>query len=266
LSFVLDVAVSAMTSPRRTIAQYEDLIDFLGKSLDMKVNLIQKKTYFEVNELLARRALDYAFICSGAYAVAENAGIDLNLVAVPVIHGDTCYHGIIIVRKDMETEGPEDLAGVRFAFTDPLSHTGYRYPLSLLEKLNTTPDKFFESFFFTYGHDNSILAVEHGIADAAGVEDLVFEYMKKREPELTRNLRVIHRSTGFGMPPIVSPAGVHPGLDEKVRNVLFGMHRDPDGSKILEELAIDRFVPAGDSLYDNVREVYRATASMVKTP
>jgi len=37
--------------------------------------------------------------------------------------------------------------------------------------------------------------------------------------------------------------------------LLFGMHQDPEGKKILAELMIDRFIPVRDEWYDSVRKM-----------
>ena len=65
------VAISAMISPKETFKQYEELFSYLAKKLKKKIILKQRKTYGEVNNLLMKGELDFAFICSGAYVEAE---------------------------------------------------------------------------------------------------------------------------------------------------------------------------------------------------
>lgn len=63
----IKVAVVAMISPNETFSLYKQLIDYIGLKLNKKVQLIQKKTYAEVNNMIENGDLDFAFICSGAY-------------------------------------------------------------------------------------------------------------------------------------------------------------------------------------------------------
>ena len=195
------VAVSAMTSPKQTLVHYQRLIRYIAERLDLQPHFVQRKTYKEINDLLSQKRLDYAFICSGAFVDARIHQIPLKLLAIPVINQKTVYHSVIIVNKDFPAHKVNDLRGCRFAFTDPMSNTGYRYMQYFLMQENKTVNNFFSSTFFTYGHDNSIQAVNRGIADAACVDELIYNFLKERNPEFTANTRVIHRSPAFGIPP-----------------------------------------------------------------
>ncbi|MGD8725581.1 MAG: hypothetical protein PVG00_16685, partial [Desulfobacterales bacterium] len=48
------VAVAAMISPKETFVYYRQLLDYIGSRLDRDVQLIQRKTYEEINELLGK--------------------------------------------------------------------------------------------------------------------------------------------------------------------------------------------------------------------
>ncbi len=259
---LLRVAVSSMTSPRQTLINYQDLIVYVSDQLVRKPQFIQRKTYREVNELLGKKQLDFAFICSGALVEAEESGIHLRILAVPVINNEANYHAVIIVRKDSPYRAFDDLLGAKFAFTDPLSHTGYRYPLYLLKLRHTTPEKFFRRTFFTYAHDYSIQAVSRGIVDAASVDELIYLYLKRVSPEKVKNIRILHRSEPFGMPPVVSPAGLHPKLDRQIQQILLHMHKTERGKSILNMLGIQRFTTADSTSYESVRKIYRMTRSI----
>ena len=63
----LRVAVGAMISPKETFVYYRQLLDYLARHMDREVQLVQRKTYREVNELIGEGQIDLAFICSGPY-------------------------------------------------------------------------------------------------------------------------------------------------------------------------------------------------------
>jgi phosphonate transport system substrate-binding protein len=50
----LRVAVAAMISPKETFIYYRELLDYIGRSLGMEAQLIQRKTYGEINELFGK--------------------------------------------------------------------------------------------------------------------------------------------------------------------------------------------------------------------
>ena len=76
-----------MISPKETAIYYRELIDYLADKIDHEVELIQRKTYGEVNELLAKNRIDLAFICTGPYVSgADRYGIEA--IATPIVRGN----------------------------------------------------------------------------------------------------------------------------------------------------------------------------------
>lgn len=252
----LRVAVGAMISPKETFDQYRELALYVGNALERDIELVQRKTYQEVSTLLARGDIDIAFICSGPYALLGNdSGLDL-LVA-PQVDGSSQYHAYLIVHRDSPHTSLEDLRGRTFAFTDPDSNTGRVVPLHWLASTGETPESFFRETFYTYSHDNSILAVAKGLADGASVDGLIWEYVRKTQPELAARTRVIRRSEPMGIPPVVSSRSLDMNTRERVRRVLLGAHEDEKGGKILKALMIERFVKPEDSWYESIRTMRR---------
>lgn len=193
-------------------------------------------------------------ICTGAY-VDGHEKFGLRALVVPVCYEKPSYHSYIITPRDSLVQNFEQLRGKRFAFTDPLSNSGYYYPMYLLAMKNETPDSFFSSYIFTYSHDNSIQAVSEGLVDAAAVDSLVYEYDLYDKPELGENTNIVHRSPAFCINPVVVPADTDSAYEKKLKKILVGMHLEPEGKRILEKLKIDRFVEVEDSQYDFVREM-----------
>jgi phosphate/phosphite/phosphonate ABC transporter binding protein len=250
----LKVAVSAMVSPKETFSTYRDLLGYIGGRLNYKIQLIQRKTYDEINELFLKRQIDLAFICSGPYAVGkEKYGFEA--LAVPVIRGKPFYQAYLIVNKNSSLENIEGLRGGVFAMTDPASNTGAMVPLYWLAKMGEKPDTFFKNVTYTYSHDNSILAVAKSLVDGAAVDGMIWEYYNARNPLYTSQTRVIKKSISFGSPPFVASKYLAPKIKEKARDLLLNMHKDPKGRSILKELMIDRFVPPNDTWYQPVREI-----------
>jgi len=250
--FPLRVAVAAMISPQGTVASYQPLLEYLSQRLGRPIQLVQRRTYAEVNELIRRHEVDLAFICTRAYVLGRR-DFGLELLAIPQVQGETVYYSQLIVRADLPASALADLRNTVFAFTDPLSTTGYLYPNVLLYRLGKTPASFFRRTFFTYSHDKAIYAVAEGIADAAAVDSLVLDFALDRDPLLRERLRIIHTSPPFGMPPVVVGPDVRPQTKALLRELLLGMQDDPQGQLALEALGIERFVPGRDTDYDPVR-------------
>jgi phosphonate transport system substrate-binding protein len=67
----LKVAVAAIISPKETFIYYRQLLDYIGNKMGREIQFVQRKTYGEINELLAKSQIDLAFICSGPYVVGK---------------------------------------------------------------------------------------------------------------------------------------------------------------------------------------------------
>lgn len=153
--------------------------------------------------------MDLAFVCTSSYILGKRE-FGLQLLAAPQVEGEVVYRAQLIVPANSTATQIQDLHGKVFAFTDPTSFTGRIYPTYLVQNLGETPESFFSQTFFTYSHDNAIRAVADGIADGASVDSLVLEFALKRQPELAGQIRIIHTSPSFGIPPVVVSPGLRP--------------------------------------------------------
>ena len=251
---LLNVAVAAMISPKETFSYYRDLLDFIGAKIDRRVRLIQRKTYGEVNELFKKGQIDLAFICSGPYA-ADKEKYVFDALATPLVRGKPFYQSYLIVNKTSPYQKFADLRGKIFAFTDPDSNTGTLVPRFWLSKMGETPESFFDSFTYTYSHDNSIMAVARALVDGATVDGHKWEYFQSRNPIYSSRTRVLKKSELFGSPPLVASVALPPEDKEQIRQFVFAMHLDPEGKIILEKLMIDRFVPPEERWYEPIRRM-----------
>jgi phosphonate transport system substrate-binding protein len=248
------VAVAAMISPKETFIYYRELIDYIVTRLGYDAELVQRKTYGEVNALLAKGSIDLAFICTGPY-VGSGQRSGFEAIATPIIRGQPFYRSYLIVHRDSALQSLSDLEDKDFAFTDPESNTGALVPRYWLSQMGASPGAFFRGYTYTYSHDNSIMAVAKKLVDGAAVDGHLWEYYQQRNPYYTAQTRVIRKSEPFGSPPIVVTDQMEPQLKTALVQQLLTMHEDPQGLKILSELMIDRFVTPEPAWYAPVFEM-----------
>jgi phosphonate transport system substrate-binding protein len=250
----LRIAVAAVISPKGTVESYTPLLDYLSQRLQRPVELVQRRTYREINDLLAANQVDLAFVCTSAYIVGARE-FGMELLVAPQVKGDTVYHSLLLVPDNSPARSMADLRGGVFAFTDPISNTGRKYPTSLVQELGDRPETFFSRVFFTYSHDEAILAVANRVADGAAVDSLVYEFAVARDPVLAGKVRIIHRSPPFGIPPVVVSPRLRPQLRAELQTILLEMASDPAGMAALAVLDIDRFVLISDDAYVSARQL-----------
>jgi len=138
-SNILRVAFSSITSPKESIIYYSDLLKYIEKELNIKIEVIQRKTYQEVNDLIEAGEVDLAFICTYAYTLGTKQ-FGLQPFLVPQKNGKITYQSYIIVPQDSSIINFDEFKGKRFAFTDPLSNTGFLYPKYLLKQKKETAE------------------------------------------------------------------------------------------------------------------------------
>jgi phosphonate transport system substrate-binding protein len=235
-------SVAAVESPRDTYSGYSRLFERVGARLGIGIEFVQRRTYREVNDLLATGKLDAALVCTGGYLdLVRRAPGSVEVLAVPVVRGEKTYHSLVIVRNASRIRSLEDLAGKRFAFSDELSLSGRTYVVRQLRDAGHDPSRFFASAIYTQSHDRSVKAVAAGLVDGAAVHSGVYAHLIRRDPQLAHQLRVVHQSPPFGAMPVVAATSMPREERERLREALVGLSGDPEGAEALRVLELDGF-------------------------
>ncbi len=244
----LRAAVGAMISPQRTLLHYRGLFELLARRLDRRLVFIQRRTYAETNELLASGEVHVAWVCTGAVPdlLAQQTA---ELAAVPVVENRTTYRSYLVVPERSAVRTPAHLRGKIFAYTDPLSLTGRAVIERWLASRDLVPEEFFGSIFYTHAHDRSIQAVRRGLADAACVDSLVYDFLAARSPEDVTGTSVIWHSEWFPIPPLVVSTRLGPSYRRRLVEILLSLGTDPEAQRILQEIGVDDFVAGRPELY-----------------
>lgn len=251
---ILRIAIAAMISPKTTAKYYDKLLEFIGDRMGCRMVFTQRKTYEEVNQLLKDRKLDLAFVCAGPY-VTGHKNFGMELLVVPVAHGEKVYYSYLLAGKDSKIKSLDDLGGKKFVFTDPHSNTGCLVPKYMLARKGHSPESFFGEFFFSNSHDNSIKAVAEDLADGAAVDSLIWEFANTVDPTYTSKTTIIEKSPPYGIPPVVVHPDIDPQLKEQFREVFLHLHEDTQAAELLNKLQIDKFEMGDDAAYDSVRDM-----------
>lgn len=249
----IKVAIASVVSPSASLSKYDLLLKHLEKSLDRPIEVIQKQTYKEVNEMLANGEVDFAFICSLSYVLGVRDD-EMVGIAAPEVYGGPFYRSYVITKKDSSYQSIEDFRGKRFAFTDPFSYTGRLAVLAMLEENGENAETFFGKTYYTYSHDYSIKAVAMGVVDGAAVDGLLFEQLREINSELISQLKIVEFGDDAGTPPIVASKKTDKKLVEQFKKWIVNLQNDQEGKTILKEIGINRYVPIDDDNYRVIKD------------
>lgn len=238
---VLRIGFVPVMNIEQMVKQFQDLSDYLGKGLNMRVELVPTRNYNQLLEKLITKEIDIGTAGSyiGYRAIKEVGAIPL---ARPQKDGVSVYKGYIVVRKDSGIKNVEQLKGKSFAFVDMYTSAGYVFPRAYLRSMGYDPDQFFGKMVFAGKHDAAFLQVFHRETVGAAAKNIVFDQIAAQNPDFKKNMLVLATSGPFPEKPVV----VRPDLDKKlirrILGTLLAMHTTPEGRNALASFGADRFI------------------------
>jgi phosphonate transport system substrate-binding protein len=229
---------------------------YLEGRLGRPVAFVQRGNYREVTDLILQGAIDCAWLCGYPYVRYRSA---LQLLVVPTFNGEPLYESYLIVRADKPAHvNLPRMQGRTFAYSDPLSNSGYLVPRYTLWSNGLDPDRHFSRTLFTWSHKKVVQAVAVGLVDGGAVDGYVWETLAKTNPEQTNKTRVAWKSPFFGFPPIVASKNLSPERLVSLRRAFLGMADDPQGAALLAKLNLNGFITAEDKLFDPIEHMLRS--------
>jgi phosphonate transport system substrate-binding protein len=220
-----------------------------------RVQFVQRGVYSPIIDGLRAGQIDFAWICGFPYVLHAR---EFRLIAVPLWRKRPLYQSYLITGGDSGAATLNDLQRRSFAFSDPLSNSGYLYIRYLLAQQKLRAEDFFGRTFFAHSHPNVVEAVAEGLAEGGAVDGYVYDVLAEVMPALTARTRVLQRSPEFGFPPIVAAAHVDAPMRSRMQRALLEMHDSPDGRAVLAELRLDRLDAGSPRLFDSIADMARA--------
>ena len=219
--------------------------------LERPVRFVQRGSYREIVDLLLGDGVEAAWLCGHPLVLHESK---LAVVAVPRYQGAPVYRSHLIVpASDAATRQVLDLKGRVFAYSDPLSNSGFLVPRAEIAASGTNPASFFRRSFFTFSHRKVVDAVRAGLADGGAVDGYVWDTIAAQQPASVAGLRVAWRSAAHGFPPVVARRNWAAGEARLLGDALREMPGSPEGRGILERLNIEGFEAPRPGQYESIR-------------
>ncbi len=227
-------------------------------------------SYAGVIEAMGAGRADIGWLNTFSYVIAhQKYGVEVRLVTVRF--GLPYYRAEIITQASSGIASLADLRGKRFAFVDPASTSGYLFPLAALKKAGYDPAKFFGQTVFAGSHNNVVLAVYQGRADAGAVFEDARATVQKTLPDVMQKVKVVWYSDPIPNDTVSFRHGLPAYVTDRVTNALLRFSETPAGLDALKSLyeiealadyhlLVTKYkvkTPSLDAFYNPVRDVAR---------
>lgn len=247
-------------------ARFKLLGDYLSKRSGARVRFTVLSRYGNVIDNFRTEGMDGAFFGSftGALAI-ERLGV-VPLVRPVNLDGSSTYRGHIFVRRDSGIRRAEDLRGKRMAFVDRATTAGYVFPLAWLRKQGVPrAEGFFAEYYFTGSHDAAINAVLAGEADVGVAKHSVYDRVRVGNPGLDEKLLILANSPPVPSNGLCVRSDLDPELQRRLRELLLGLHQDPEGGKVLQQVGALRYIETSAEDYGPVLDMAREAGIDLKS-
>jgi len=212
---------------------------------------------------LERGEIHLAWVCGWPYTRwADQPDAPVDLLGAPVMAGNRylgrpVYFSDVVVRAESAYRRFRDLAGARWAYNEPGSHSGYN--LTCYQLAHRRLDAgFFGAVVAAGSHERALQLLLAGEIDASALDSTVLATELRADPALAGRIRVIGRWGPSPAPPYVAAHGLPPELRRGLRDALAGMHRQREGRAILAAGAMRRIALLHDRDYEPIRHMARA--------
>jgi len=254
----LRIAFIPYENPQQLARDIEPVALFLGRKLGMPVRTNVVLDYASVVEAMQSNRTDLAFMGPLQYLLAHQ-----QCQAIPILgekyNGKPTYTAKIFVRRDSGIRTLADLRGKRMAFVDPISSSGYLYPLSMFRAAGLIPagqkaEGFFRRVYFAGGDEQAIRAVHNRFADAAGVGE--YSHVLLRPEERDQVIPIAH-SEPIPSHCIVARRGLEASLISRLQEIFLSLERTPDRRYLKALYNVDGYVRVTPQTYAPVETLAR---------
>ena len=233
--------------------------EYLSQRVDARVTFASRDQYQTVHDLLNNGQIDAAWTCGYPFVRFQS---QLQLLAVPLYQRQPLYQSYLIrpLGGEATVRGWADMAGKVFAYSDPLSNSGWLVAQGEFAAAHID-QKDLKRSFFAHGHRNVADAVASRLADAGSIDGYVWETMRLQGMPGAMQTEVIWKSRLHGFPPLVAAASTEPKRLDALRRSLLGMPSDEVGRGLLKSLNLDGFIAGQPSIFDSIRQLARSVPS-----
>lgn len=255
----LVLAFIPQDNPEKLLGDIKVISAWLAKEIGVPVRGFVTSDHAAAVEALRNGDADISFMGALPYVIA-NAHIGAIAVLAEVYRGTPLYTGRVFVRRDSGIETPANLKGKSIAFADPISESGYLYPLDIfveqgLLKRGENPKIFFGRMFFAGGYQQAMQAMATGLVDAAGASQYAELLLS---PEQQAEVKWIAESKPIPSHTVIARKELDLQLRAKFVATMLKLNDAKNRDLLKHVYGPDGYIAADPAAYEGVKELARA--------
>ncbi len=252
----LRLAFIPQENPDKLLGDINAITTWLSSEIGVPVEGFVTIDHAAAVEALRNGDADISFMGALPFVLAEK-----EIGAVPLlseVYRDTpSYTGRVFVRRDSSVKALADLQGRDIAFADPISESGYMYPLAEFERAGLiagpeVAEDFFGRIFFAGGYQQAMQAMAEGLVDAAGASQYADLLLT---PEQQSQVTWIAESDAIPSHVVIARPELDAGLRESFVAAMMNLNMPEHRDKLRYLYGPDGYVPADPSVFDGVRNM-----------
>jgi len=252
----LRLAFIPQENPDKLLGDIEAITAWLSAEIGVTVEGFVTIDHAAAVEALRNGDADISFMGALPFVLAEK-----EIGAVPLlseVYRDApFYTGRIFVRRDSEVKTLADLQGRDIAFADPISESGYLYPLAEFERAGLiagpgTAEDFFGRMFFAGGYQQAMQAMAEGLVDAAGASQYADLLLT---PQQQSEVTWIAESDAIPSHVVIARPELDPELRRRFVATMLKLNSPEHRDKLRYLYGPDGYVVADPSAFGGVRDM-----------
>lgn len=254
----LRLAFIPQENPEKLLGDIAAITGWLSQEVGVPVEGFVTIDHAAAVEALRNGDADISFMGALPFVLAE-AEIGAVPLLSEVYRGAPNYTGRIFVRRDSGIATLADLRGRDIAFADPISESGYLYPLAEFQKAGLVAgadraEDFFGRVFFAGGYQQAMQAMAEGLVDAAGVSQYADLLLS---PAQQSQVTWIAESESIPSHVVIARPGLDAGTRARFVAAMLKLNLPENRDRLRYLYGPDGYVEADSAAYDGVRDMAR---------
>ena len=255
----LVLAFIPQENPEKLLGDITVISAYLAREIGVTVRGFVTSDHAAAVEALRNGDADISFMGALPFVIAEKE-VGAQVILSEVYRGTPMYTGRVFVRRDSGIKSLADLRGKAIAFADPISESGYLYPLESFVKAGLLkraqdPKVFFGEVYFAGGYQQAMQAVATGLVEAAGASQYAELLLT---PQQQAQVNWIAQSDPIPSHVVIARKGLAQELKAKFVAAMMKLNEPANQALLKHVYSPDGYVEADPAAFDGVRALAKA--------